>query len=92
MMCTAGELNFHLFGFVAVVGSTLLRGIKSIMQGRLLTAPEDRLDAMMLLYHMSRERATQCGPKPPNTKSGHVSMRSTNVSRAGPLSRQGAPK
>jgi len=52
MMCTVGELNFNIIGFLAVVGSTLLRGIKSIMQGRLLTAPEDRLDAMMLLYHM----------------------------------------
>lgn len=61
MMCTVGELNFNIIGFLAVVGSTLLRGIKSIMQGRLLTAPEDRLDAMMLLYHMSRESILPLG-------------------------------
>lgn len=52
MMCTVGELNFNIVGFSAVVGSTLLRGVKSIMQGRLLTAPEDRLDPITLLYHM----------------------------------------
>ena len=79
MLCTAGELNFHALGFAAVVASTLLRGVKSILQairiimmtaipceapfptrlfepsqGRLLTAPEDKLDAMSLLYHMTR--------------------------------------
>ncbi|KAL3931261.1 MAG: hypothetical protein SGPRY_001193 [Prymnesium sp.] len=32
MMCTAGELNFNFLGFVAVVSSTLLRGVKSIIQ------------------------------------------------------------
>ena len=32
MLCTAGELNFHALGFAAVVASTLLRGVKSILQ------------------------------------------------------------
>ena len=53
MLCTAGELNFNLIGFVAVVSSTLLRGVKSIIQGRLLTAPEEKFDSLTLLYHMS---------------------------------------
>jgi drug/metabolite transporter (DMT)-like permease len=53
MMCTAGEANFHLVGFCAVVAATLLRGVKSIIQGRLLTAPEDKFDSLTLLYLMS---------------------------------------
>ena len=61
MMCTVGEINFHMLGFTAVVASTLLRGVKSILQGRLLTAPEERLDAMLLLYHMSRESLLPLG-------------------------------
>lgn len=61
MLCTAGELNFHWLGFVAVVASTLLRGVKTIIQGRLLTEPEDRLDAMSLLYHMSKSSVLPLG-------------------------------
>ena len=53
MMCTAGEVNFHALGFAAVVASTLLRGVKSILQGKLLTAPEEKFDSLTLLYHMS---------------------------------------
>jgi drug/metabolite transporter (DMT)-like permease len=53
MMCTAGEVNFHPLGFAAVVAATLLRGVKSIIQGRLLTSPEDKFDSLTLLYHMS---------------------------------------
>jgi drug/metabolite transporter (DMT)-like permease len=53
MMCTAGELNFHWLGFLAVVAATLLRGVKSIIQGRLLTSPEDKFDSLTLLFHMS---------------------------------------
>ena len=53
MMCSAGEINFHWLGFLAVVAATLLRGVKSIIQGRLLTAPEDKFDSLTLLYHMS---------------------------------------
>ena len=51
MMCTAGEINFSVFGFAAIVAATLLRGVKSIIQGRLLTAPEDKFDSLTLLYH-----------------------------------------
>jgi drug/metabolite transporter (DMT)-like permease len=53
MMCTAAEINFHLVGFSAVIAATLLRGVKSIVQQRLLTSPEEKLDSMSLLFHMS---------------------------------------
>eukprot|EP00964_Phaeocystis_antarctica_P116984 scaffold80851_cov60-Phaeocystis_antarctica.AAC.1 len=53
MMCTAVEINFHPVGFGAVILATLLRGVKSIVQQRLLTSPEEKLDSMSLLYHMS---------------------------------------
>lgn len=53
MMCTAGEINFNATGFAAVVGATLLRGVKSILQQRLLTEPDERFDSLTLLYHMS---------------------------------------
>lgn len=53
MMCTAGEVNFNLVGFSAVIAATLLRGVKSIMQQRLLQSPDEKLDSMSLLYHMS---------------------------------------
>merc|ERR1712008_256522 len=37
----------------AVIMATLLRGVKSIVQQRLLTSPEEKLDSMSLLFHMS---------------------------------------
>jgi len=61
MLCTAGELNFNLIGFIAVVSSTLLRGVKSIIQGRLLTAPEDKFDSLTLLHHLSRSSILPLG-------------------------------
>ncbi len=39
--------------FTAAVAATLLRGVKSILQGRLLTEPEDKLDELTLLHHMA---------------------------------------
>jgi len=54
MLCTAGEINFDMLGFVAVVSATLLRGVKSIVQAALLTADEEKFDSLSLLYHMSR--------------------------------------
>mmetsp|Transcript_35241 Transcript_35241/g.74033 ORF Transcript_35241/g.74033 Transcript_35241/m.74033 type:complete len:301 (+) Transcript_35241:354-1256(+) len=61
MLCTAGEINFNIVGFSLVIISTLLRGVKSIVQGKLLTAPEERLDALTLLYHMSRSSVVPLG-------------------------------
>ena len=53
MLCTVGELNFNVIGFAAVVSATLLRGVKSIMQGKLLTADEQQLTSLELLFYMS---------------------------------------
>lgn len=61
MLCVAGELrvlsadrSFSWLGLGLIVASTALRGVKSIMQGALLTSDEDKLDALSLLQHMSR--------------------------------------
>ena len=35
MLCTMGEINFSVLGFLAAVTSTVLRGLKSILQGKL---------------------------------------------------------
>ena len=61
MMCTAGEVNFHWLGFLAVVAATWLRGVKSIIQGRLLTEPEDKFDSLTLLFYMSQESIVPLG-------------------------------
>lgn len=53
MLCTAGELNFNLIGFAAVIAATLLRGVKSILQGKLLSAQEEQISSLELLFHMS---------------------------------------
>jgi drug/metabolite transporter (DMT)-like permease len=60
MLCVVGELHvasnrpFSWLGLGLIVASTALRGVKSIMQGSLLTDPSDKLDALTLLRHMSR--------------------------------------
>ncbi|XP_038059311.1 probable sugar phosphate/phosphate translocator At5g05820 [Patiria miniata] len=51
MMCVTGEVNFNIYGFLAAVGATVLRALKSILQGVLLK--EQRIDSIRLLYHMS---------------------------------------
>lgn len=54
MLCVKGELGFSWVGLALIVASTALRGVKSIMQGTLLTNREDKLDSLSLLYHMSK--------------------------------------
>lgn len=65
MLCVVGELGaaagggdggapFSWLGLGLIVVSTALRGVKSIMQGALLTDEADKLDALSLLRHMSR--------------------------------------
>ncbi|XP_071790641.1 uncharacterized protein [Asterias amurensis] len=51
MFCITGEVNFSIFGFVAAVAATILRALKSLLQGVLLK--EQRIDSIRLLYHMS---------------------------------------
>jgi drug/metabolite transporter (DMT)-like permease len=64
ILCVVGELGataggdggagFSWLGLGLIVVSTALRGVKSIMQGALLTDDADKLDALSLLRHMSR--------------------------------------
>ncbi|KAJ1616581.1 triose-phosphate transporter family-domain-containing protein [Pavlovales sp. CCMP2436] len=60
MFCVVGELRvssgraFSWVGLGLIVLSTALRGVKSIMQGALLSGVEDKLDALSLLQHMSK--------------------------------------
>lgn len=61
MLCVVGELRvlsaeraFSWLGLGLIVTSTALRGVKSIMQGALLTSGADQLDALSLLQHMSK--------------------------------------
>ena len=46
MLCTAGELNFNMIGFVAVVSATLLRGVKSIIQVSARSFPVPSADCL----------------------------------------------
>merc|ERR1712232_1014266 len=53
VICTTKEVNFHVFGAFFATGATVLRALKSIMQGRLLDPSETKLDSVTLLYYMS---------------------------------------
>jgi len=53
VLCTKGETNFHMVGFLACTASVLLRATKSILAGVMLSG-EDKLDAVTLLYFMSQ--------------------------------------
>jgi len=52
-ICTTKEVNFHFLGAFFATGATVLRALKSIMQGRLLVDPSERLDSVTLLYYMA---------------------------------------
>merc|ERR1719329_1467765 len=52
-LCSAEEVNFHWLGAIFCTGATVLRGLKSIMQGAIMSKKEDRLDAVTLLYYMA---------------------------------------
>lgn len=51
------QKNFHAIGFALVLLATVTRALKSIMQGLLLGAPDERLDPVELLFHMSQRSA-----------------------------------
>jgi drug/metabolite transporter (DMT)-like permease len=53
VLCVTKEVNFHAVGAFYAVGATVLRSLKSIMQGRLLDPAETKLDSVTLLYYMS---------------------------------------
>lgn len=51
-VCGAKELNFHPWGAFYCFVATVLRALKSIIQGRLLS-PGTKLDSVTLLYYMA---------------------------------------
>merc|ERR1719160_1057994 len=53
VICAAKEVNFHLWGALFCFGATVMRGAKSIIQGKILSAPGERLDSVALLYYMA---------------------------------------
>mmetsp|Transcript_6231 Transcript_6231/g.14189 ORF Transcript_6231/g.14189 Transcript_6231/m.14189 type:complete len:356 (-) Transcript_6231:199-1266(-) len=52
-VCSTQEVNFNLLGAFYATGATVLRALKSIMQGRLLNSAEKSLDSVTLLYYMA---------------------------------------
>ena len=61
LLTVRGEVNFHAIGFALVLTATLTRALKSILQGLLLSSPEERLDPIELLYHMAYRSAIALG-------------------------------
>eukprot|EP00435_Cladocopium_sp_Y103_P046259 s2759_g13.t1 len=51
-MCSVKELNFNALGAFYATGATVLRAVKSLIQGRLLS-PSHKLDSVSLLYYMA---------------------------------------
>eukprot|EP00427_Karlodinium_veneficum_P011773 CAMPEP_0169084808 /NCGR_PEP_ID=MMETSP1015-20121227/12823_1 /TAXON_ID=342587 /ORGANISM="Karlodinium micrum, Strain CCMP2283" /LENGTH=400 /DNA_ID=CAMNT_0009144851 /DNA_START=515 /DNA_END=1717 /DNA_ORIENTATION=+ len=50
--CITQELHFDALGAFYATGATILRAVKSIMQGKLLD-PSERLDSVTLLFYMA---------------------------------------
>jgi len=61
LLAVRGEVNFHPVGFALVLTATLTRALKSILQGMLLSAADERLDPIELLYHMAMRSAAALG-------------------------------
>ena len=61
LLTVRGEINFHVTGFLLVLTATLTRALKSILQGMLLSAAEERLDPLELLFHMALRAAVALG-------------------------------
>jgi len=53
LVCGTAEVNFHLYGAIFAVVSTVLRALKSVMQEKMLDPKEKDMDAVTLLYHMA---------------------------------------
>ena len=52
LMTALGEVNFHPLGFALACCACLCRAGKSVSQGRLLSAEDERLDAVNLMAYM----------------------------------------
>mmetsp|Transcript_41773 Transcript_41773/g.87218 ORF Transcript_41773/g.87218 Transcript_41773/m.87218 type:complete len:186 (-) Transcript_41773:179-736(-) len=51
-VCSAKELNFNALGAFYASGATVLRAVKSLIQGRLLSTSH-QMDSVTLLYYMA---------------------------------------
>lgn len=51
VVCTTGEVNFNALGAFYATGATVLRAVKSLMQGRLLEG--DKMNSVTLLFYMA---------------------------------------
>merc|ERR1719191_117322 len=49
-LCMTQEVNFHLVGVLSCIGAAVLRGLKSIVQGKLLSG-ERKLHSVELQYY-----------------------------------------
>jgi drug/metabolite transporter (DMT)-like permease len=50
LVCSGKEVNFHALGAALALGAAVLRAVKSLIQGKLLT---EKLDSVSLLYYMA---------------------------------------
>ncbi|KAI3886081.1 hypothetical protein MKX03_003662 [Papaver bracteatum] len=53
VLASNSEPLFHLFGFLVCIGSVAGRGLKSVVQGILLTSEAEKLHSMNLLLYMA---------------------------------------
>jgi len=53
LVCSQQEVNYNTLGVVCVVGATVLRAIKTVMQEKLLDPKEKDLDSVSLLYYLA---------------------------------------
>lgn len=53
VIATGAEPSFNLAGFTAAVVATAARALKSVLQGILLTDPNEKMDSMNLLRYMA---------------------------------------
>lgn len=51
-LCSVKEVNFNVIGAFFALGATILRAIKSIIQGKLLQGA-DKMDSVTLLFYMA---------------------------------------
>merc|ERR1711908_259799 len=51
-LCSLHEVHFHILGGLFATGATVLRGAKSIIQGKLLD-PSEKIDSVTLLCYMA---------------------------------------
>mmetsp|Transcript_29748 Transcript_29748/g.75728 ORF Transcript_29748/g.75728 Transcript_29748/m.75728 type:complete len:393 (+) Transcript_29748:217-1395(+) len=51
-VCSMKEMNFNMLGATFATGATILRAVKSLIQGKLLSNTE-KMDSVTLLYYMA---------------------------------------